>query len=167
MQNSYKVSPPTQPEDRSDSPQISHLTSTTSLGPYDDPLMSASGPFLEMHEYQQSPNQSTIPSLASPSNGDSDSPIVTAQAPRYKSPSQAYLTVVPQTQAVIAPPRQASLAMCEADPQIFDNMMKGWESIGIGGMDNFSQMYNQPGGTSFDFGVETQRYIQAVNGASE
>jgi hypothetical protein len=120
-------------------------------------------------QYQQSPNQSTIPSLASPSNGDSSgisSPVVIAQA-QYNGASQAYSTVVPQTQAAMAPPGQAGLAMSKADPQNFDNRMKGWESIGIGGMDNFGQVYNQPGGTSFDFGVEAQGYIQAVNGASE
>jgi len=121
-------------------------------------------------QYQQSPNQSTIPSLASPSNGDSsgiNSPLAIAQAQQYNGASQAYSSVLPQTQAAMAPPGPAGLPMSEADPNFWPTRIKGYESIGIGGMDNFGQVYHQPGGNSFDFDLETPRYIQAVNGVAE
>ena len=118
---------------------------------------------------QQSPNLSIIPSLASPSNGDSgiNSPPAIAQAQQYNGANQAYSSVVPQTQAAMAPPGHAGLAMSEADIQVFFNRMKDWESISIGGMDNFGQVYNQTGECSFDLDSETPRYIQAVNGVAE
>ncbi|TVY32051.1 putative transcriptional regulatory protein, partial [Lachnellula subtilissima] len=131
--------------------------------PYGAPsgYMQSTGP-----QYQQSLNQSNIPSLASPSNGDSsaiNSPPATAQAQQFNVVSQGYSPSVLQTQVGMAPPAHSGLAMSPTWP----TKIKGYESIGISGMDNFGQVYNQTGGNSLEFETEAPGYIQAVNGTSE
>lgn len=128
--------------------------------PYGAPsgYMQSTGP-----QYQQSLNQSTIPS---PSNGDSaiNSPPAIVQAQQFNVVSQGYSGGVLQTQEGITPPAHSGLAM---SPATWPTRIKGYESISISGMDNFGQVYNQTGGNSLEFETEAPGYIQAVNGTSE
>ncbi|TVY62752.1 putative transcriptional regulatory protein PB1A11.04c [Lachnellula suecica] len=106
------------------------------------------GPTQPMAPYQHSPNQSTVPSLASPSNGDSsglNSPYAIAQS--HPHPTQMYnvaghsplaATYSAAQQQGMGPPSVQPEIPPEADPIVFLNYHNG-----IGGqptgMDNFAQ----------------------------
>jgi len=137
------TSPP--PDDRPRfSPQGPH--------PYGAP---ASGQYQPGHHYQQSPNQSNMPSLASPSNGDSsglNSPYVVTQSqynPANHPPHGGqYAAMVQQGQPVMPPPSSHTDMAAYGDLDS-DKVLQNWEGIRwTTGFDNFSQEeqhFNLPG----------------------
>lgn len=99
------------------------------------------------HQYQQSPNQSNIPSLASPSNGDSSglsSPYVMTQGQQYNTAGQPphggqYTPMVQQGHPVMPPPPGQNEMLVYNDLDS-DTVLKSWEGIRwTTGFDNFSQ----------------------------